>query len=220
LATKKKREALFGIAVIGICFAINIMIGVESNTTGNDWIDTVLGIFIRVNPNSYFPFVSWSVFPILGYIMAFGYMKVGRKKAVIFAAVFGSALYIFAKIVMHMNEMMDAVVTDAYEIDDKYYYSMHPVYAIGGFGIILIEYALCALVIKMCHDHVKTIFLNMSKGVMFIYIIQWILIGLSSPFLAEIRSLWLCLVIALLILAVSYSIGCYIMRKWGNCPKI
>ena len=41
---------------------------------------------IRVNEYSFFTFVSWIVFPVLGFGIAFYCQRNGKKKTVIFAA--------------------------------------------------------------------------------------------------------------------------------------
>ena len=54
---KEKPVAAISIsaALVIACFAVNGAVGFESFTTGNSWLDTGIGLFIRENEWSYFP---------------------------------------------------------------------------------------------------------------------------------------------------------------------
>ena len=58
LESKKHMRILASICLVGLCFFVNSVVGFESFTTVNEWLDTILGLFIRVNEYSYFPFVA------------------------------------------------------------------------------------------------------------------------------------------------------------------
>ena len=55
---------------MGLSFCANVLIGFETFTTGNEWLDTLLGLLIRVNEYSYFPFISWIVIALLSPVLA------------------------------------------------------------------------------------------------------------------------------------------------------
>ena len=84
------------IILVIICMLTNALIGFETFTTGNVWLDTVLGLFIRVNHLSFFPFISWCVFPIVGYGISFLFKKIDTKKAVTIAIPLGIGLILLS----------------------------------------------------------------------------------------------------------------------------
>ena len=70
----------FSVVLACGCMLVNALIGTETMATGNMWLDTHTGLMIRQNEYSYFPFVSWIVFPVAGYGTASLYEKVKDKR--------------------------------------------------------------------------------------------------------------------------------------------
>ena len=48
LESRKGLRVPVSAALVWLCFLVNILVGFESFTTGNEWLDTVLGLLIRV----------------------------------------------------------------------------------------------------------------------------------------------------------------------------
>lgn len=223
-ALMKKLESIRGmnaavsILTLAACFYLNAAIGAGPFQTGNEWLDTILGLFIRVNEYSYFPFVSWFVFPILGYWLARGYQKIGMRNALIFAFITGVEALFFAEWFIQSNRMMDAALFNVLEIEEGFYYALHPLYALAGYGIIALEFFLAHLILKPFHGKLHPVLMTMSRNVSEIYVMQWLTIGLLSPVLANLSSVWANILIALFVLFVSY-VGGNMLRK-ANLIKV
>ena len=205
--SRKWMPMAISLVTLGICFYLNIRLGVESFTTGNEWADTFLGLFIRVNEYSYFPFISWFVFPVLGYWLAFCFQKVHMKTALLFAFVTGAVVLFFTEWFISSQNMMDATLFHVVEVEDGIYYGLHPLYALSGYGIIALEFVLAHFALRLSNGRLSPILLTMSRNVSQIYVVQWLTIGLLSPVLARISSIWPNILIALVILFISYTGG-------------
>lgn len=223
-ALLKKLEARPGLAVslsvilLAVCFSINLLVGFESFTLGNEWMDTVLGLFIRVNEYSCFPFISWFVFPIVGYWLSVCFQKTDMKKAVIFAVATGVAAIAAGELLIRASGLMDAAIFDVVGIPEGYYYALHPYYALVGYGLIAIEFAAAHLILRLSRQRLPQFMLTMSKNVTQIYVVQWLLIGLLSPLLVSITSVWANILAALVILFIAYIGG--ILLKKTNLVKV
>lgn len=161
LESQKKLAVAVSVLLLAICFSVNILVGFESFTTGNEWMDTIVGLLIRVNEYSYFPFISWSIYPILG-------LGLGT--------------------------------------------SLHPFYAMIGYGVIALEFVLVHIILLVSRQRFSAFLLTMSKNVTQIYIVQWFVIGLISPVLVSLTSIWANILIGEIVLFVSY-IGGNLLKK-------
>lgn len=158
---------------MGLSFCANVLIGFETFTTGNEWLDTLLGLLIRVNEYAYFPFISWIVFPVLGFGMGFYFQRNGKKKLVSFAAWTGTVALIVSSVLVRVNGMPDAAIVDVVTVYEGVYYALHPLYAISGYGIIMIELVLASFILRVTCNHIPGFMLTMSKNVAQIYVAQW-----------------------------------------------
>lgn len=207
LESNNRLRILVSILIVGLSFCANTLIGFETFTTGNEWLDTILGLLIRVNEYSYFPFVSWIVFPVLGFGMAFFCQRNGKNKALIFAAWTGTVALLASSILVRGIGMPDALIVDVVTVREGVYYALHPLYAIAGYGIIMIELVLASFILRAMHNHIPGFMLTMSKNVAQIYIVQWLAIALLSPVLAFVSNIWINILIALFVLLISFYGG-------------
>ena len=192
-------------ALIIVCFAVNAAVGYESFTTGNSWIDTVIGLFIRENEWSYFPFISWIIFPVVGYGAALLFKKATSRKAVLlFAGIMGVILIAFAEIMMAVFGIQDAVIIGAHSASEASYYALHPLCAICGCGVIAIEFIIANLILMISRQRLPKFTSKMSRNVMEIYIAQWLFIGCLSPVLSRITNLWVNILFAVAVTFASY----------------
>ena len=212
LEERKSLRILVSALLVGLCFCTNIVIGFESFTTGNEWLDTLLGLFIRVNEYSYFPFVSWIVFPVMGLGIASLCRKIGKKKLVLFAALTGTVALIASSVAVRAMGMPDATIVDVVSVREGVYYALHPIYALAGYGIIMVEFVLAYLVLLATKDRLPGFMLTMSKNVAQIYIVQWLAIGLLSPLLVMIENIWVNVGMGCLVLIISY-LGGLLLKK-------
>ena len=214
LVNRKTPALLLSVLIVAASFAVNILAGFESFTTGSEWLDTLLGLLIRVNEYSYFPFISWCVYPVLGYWLAPCFRKAGWRKAMVFAVVSGIAALLLSEWLIRLNGMEDATIVNVVEIREEYYYSLHPFYAMTGYGIVALEFALAHLAVLACRGRLPRFLLSMSRNVMPIYIVQWLLIGLLSPVLAGMTNIWINILLGIAVLLVSCA-GGRLLEKAG-----
>ncbi len=129
--------------------------------------------------------------------------KYGKKKTLILAALTGSAALIVSFVLVRALGMPDATIVDVVDVRDEVYYSLHPLYAMSGYGIIMLEFISAYFILRITRNRMPDFLLTMSKNVTQIYIIQWVTIALLSPLLVAVTSIWINMAIALVVLVIS-----------------
>ena len=106
-----KSAMVFSILLLSFCMILNATLGCETFTTGNNWYDTLIGFFVRENEYSYFPFISWILFPISGYGAAFLYQKLdGKKNLLSCCFVTGIGLILLSELLMNIFSIRDVII--------------------------------------------------------------------------------------------------------------
>ena len=206
----KSQRLIVSVLLVVVCFCINIFVSAESVATGNEWIDTILGLFIRINDRSYFPFISWIFFPVVGYGAASFFKKYGMRKTLIAAAISGAAASAIGLILRSALGMPLSVFKGA---SGGEYYHLHPAYALSGYTIIVIEFIIVRSILKASGNRLPDFILTMSKNVAHIYIVQWIIISILAAVLVRITNIWIAAAFGIAILIVSYYIGMWLKNK-------
>ena len=62
-----------------VCLIVSEITYPNSIATENDWLDSIIGIFVRTNDYSYFPFFTWALWPLLGYLFGRLLIKTENK---------------------------------------------------------------------------------------------------------------------------------------------
>ena len=194
--------------VIAIAFAVNIIFGFETFTTGNNWADTLIGLFIRENEWSYFPFISWIVFPLTGFGAGYYYIKLNDHKKYVRLMLFtGIALLAIGVCLMQILGMDKKVLFLPYGTNYGLYYSMHPVYAVTALGMISAEFALVSLILKFTNNTIPSFMTEMSRNVMDIYVLQWMFVGCASILLVRLSSIYVNMMIAVVFIVTAFFVS-------------
>lgn len=206
LESRNTLRAVISVFIVGICICINILVPPESFTTGSIWLDTILGLFIRLNDKSYFPFICWIFFPVIGFGAGCFFRKNGMKKTTIAAAITGAAALIISLPLMSALGLGRSLSGAAY-------YGLHPVLALFGYSIIAAEFLIVRVILLAAKNRLPNLILTMSKNVSSIYIVQWAIISILSPALVLITNVWINVAAGIAILAVSYYLGKILKEK-------
>ncbi len=214
-----KPAAAFTVVLVTVCMGLNAALGYETFTTGNDWLDTLLGLVIRENEYSYFPFISWIIFPAAGYFAAFLYQKpAGDKGRRLYCLGTGIGLILVSELLMEAFSVRDVIIRHVYPAEEAYY-AMHPVCGIGALGMILTEFALASFIPGRVKERLSPFFVFVSRNVMFIYVAQWILIGSMSPVLANVTRIGIDLLFSLGILTTVCLLARGFKRVRAKLPE-
>jgi hypothetical protein len=195
--------------------AVNVIFGFETFSTNNPWTDTLIGFIIRENEYSYFPFISWIIFPVVGYACAFVYEKYwDRENIPVLTLAGGICTILISELLMNIFSVRDVIIRHVFPAQPGYY-AMHPLCALCAFGIIVIEFSLAMVGLKLLKGKFTPFFNFVSKHVMFIYIAQWIIIGLLTPTLYNVTSIYVNVLFSICIL-VAVLVITYIREKILN----
>ena len=204
LESNKPAKLIISLLLLVICLTVNSLIPAESFSTGFDWLDTLIGLFIRENEYSYFPLVSWIAFPIAGY----GAGKLFQtwkdlKKCYILLGVIGTVALVGGSVIMKVMGIPNAVI-DPFNVTDLEYYALSTINVITGVGLIAVELVLASLLLKLTKGKLPNFVTDLSRNVMHIYIAQWLIIGLLSGLIAKTVHLIPIALLALGVLAISF----------------
>ena len=207
LESKNTAAVIISVSLVAVCACINAVWGFNQYTTGNEWLDTILGLFIRLNEYSFYPLISWCVFPVAGYGLGRFIKRYGMKKAVILSAVTAALALVLSYSLLYYFKMPDTVIKEVVEISDDIYYRLHPLNALTGCGMIATEFLIVHFILLASRGKAPKFMQIMSRNVTPIYITQWIIIGLISPLLARVSNIWINTLIALPVLVLSCLTG-------------
>ena len=179
-----------------------------SSLTGNVWLDTVIGMFVKVNEWSYFPLFTWLLFPVWGYIIGRVYREHGPSvKDAFILLIVGLAAIVSSHYIMKARGVENVVEFGITGANERYY--MLPSFnQLEGFGIVNLAYAVYSLLCIKFKNLVPHVFTLLSTNILEIYIIQWILIGSLTYVLDRVTSIYVNMAIALAILVVSAWLSC------------
>lgn len=211
-----KYTITFSVILAAVCIAVRLIFGFENFSTENIWLDMFIGLFVRENEWSYFPFTVWIIFPMLGYGAANLYKnRWSQKEVIIFSAVTGIISVVVAKFAMKNFGVIDGVLFSTMDMDIGNYYSMHPLNTLCSYGIIALEFLAATLFVQFMNGSVPKIIENVSRNVMQIYVIQWILIGCLSKYIYNISNVTTYTASAIGILILS-CIFAEVVKKFTN----
>ena len=189
-----------------ICLVVSEVTYPNSIETGSVWLDSLIGIFIRTNEYSYFPFFTWALWPLLGYLFGRLLINTGDKmKMYSIIAATGAAALIVASYVINMdpNDMIINSLTEANMEDVGLYYAMDSWNLLWSYGCLAIEMFLLYLVVRLSNNKIPALFTYMSRHIMPIYVLQWVFIGLATPIFDRVTNVFVCAVLGAVVFVLT-----------------
>ena len=139
------------------------------------WSGPAPGLFIRANEYSYFPFLSWIGYPVMGYIFGRHLIRCTDKKR-FYKYLFAFSILIAGTVTMGSHKYGFDIWSMHFGPDDYYYQDFIQYILVGGicFTWISILYALTQIkVFKFASNTLS----RWSKNVTAMYCAQWLIIG-------------------------------------------
>jgi uncharacterized membrane protein len=144
----------------------------------NYWSGPTLGLLVRANEYSFFPFMSWIGYPVMGYIFG-GYLKRCTDKKRFYQHLFAFSILTVATITMGSLKYGFNIWSMHFGPDDYYYQDFIQYILVGGicFSWISVLYALSKLkVLGFVGKHLS----RWSRNTTAMYCTQWMIIGWIS----------------------------------------
>ncbi len=212
LKDNEKVKMIISIGMVTVFFIVNTLVPARSFTTGNDWADTLMGLFIRENDYSYFPMVTWGIYTLAGYWLAKGYRKMNnRRNYAIMLFIVGLPILVLSEIMVTVNNLPHEVLNPG-GYDEEFYYAMHSWSMLGGFGLLCLELLLYMGIMQLSKQRIHKFFLFLSKNVMFLYVAQWVVLGFLYPSLGKIENIWINNLVAIAIL-ITICLACLLKDR-------
>lgn len=175
----KKKFNNISLIIIGFLLIGLNMIIINVNTD-NIYLSAVIGLFWGSSELSYFPFLSWIIYPILGYVFGTMLIKCNNKKRLYSFLLLASMILLISIIVITYKLRIDIGFYDPY----KYYHHSF-------FGNLIFVFfttfwiSILYFISKVFFGLLKTTISRWSKNVTSIYFIHWVIIGLLSLFIEQ-----------------------------------
>ncbi len=195
---------LIGMLSLVVFGMVNAILSTTLSATGNDWLDNIYGIFVRLNDFSYFPFLIWINFPVIGFALATLYKNASNKKHLKFV-LFSAAivLIITCSVYMKHTGMINSVEFAAVASEDAYYAMSIP-NILYSFGIVILDIAICSLFLLVRQlDAIHKILFFLSRNIAKIYVVHWLLIGLTTHIIETFTSIYENMLFSLFILLLA-----------------
>lgn len=205
ISDRKTVKIIVSAILLAAVLLVNSFIRPEHFSTGYGWADTIIGLFVRENKYSYFPFVSWIAFPITGFIFGTLYRKWDdKKKFNIFLAVSGTVVIAVGSIIMKLKGISNAVL-DPYDVSELEYYALDSINVACGCGFIAVEFVIASAILRLTGNKLPNLLLEMSKNVLHIYIAQWLMIGLLVGVINKLPNVWTSMLLSAAVLSVAFG---------------
>ncbi len=133
--------------------------------------------------------------------------RFGFQGYLFFGALTGFAAPLSSIFLIRELGMLDATIVDVVTVREGAFYALHPLYALGGYGLIMFEFILSYLVLLATKHDIPGFAPNMSKGVAQIYLVQWVTIASLPPFLFAIANILINIGVAFFVLLISCAGG-------------
>lgn len=133
----------------------------------------IIGLFVGFGELSFFPFLTWMVYPLSGYLYGCGLVRTEYKQrfytiwGVVGAVLFFSLTYFVDEVLGHANRLYS----------DTLYYHHQGTENIITIGFVLFFIGLCHWVAKIIHHSLQRTLIRWSANVTDIYFTHWIILG-------------------------------------------
>ena len=147
----------------------------------NDFANSILGLIWGTDDYSWFPFLSWIAYPILGYLFANLLIRCKNKKVFYKNCLVSSlALLIPLLIYAYINDVHFGAFGEMYQ-ETYYHHDFMGNIILGTFSIFWIS--LLSFIVDYLPEYLNVVFIRFSKNSSKMYCIHWILLGYSMLFL-------------------------------------
>ncbi len=198
--------------IIAVILVTVALVAPESYNSGNPWIDTLIGIFIRENHYSWFALVPWGIFPVMGYLAGILYRRINNRNTyILYAAIFGASLVTVSQAVIAATGAPNASMNPGW-VEEVDYYTLSLWNVLCAAGIVALEYVICAGIMTLTQDRLHPVLSNMSKNVMEMFLVHWIFISPLYPQLLKVTNVWINALIGLGILILTYVLVSFMSR--------
>ena len=175
-------------------------------STGNGWIDTLIGLFFRVNDYSYYPLITWVPYPLFGYLTAISYDRFSKKdrRGTFVGGVFLSGIVIFAIsqfFIIKGGLPQNAINPGGYGEDS--FYAMDSFNVICGLSLVLMGFVIAFFIVKLLGGRLPSFIKRLSRRIMVLYVFQWAVIGYITPWLATIDNVLINVLVGIAVTLLS-----------------
>lgn len=212
IASKLKFSSIHYILSAIIFAGLNLLLA--GTCTGNSIVDSLLGVLWSTNENSWFPFLTWIIYPISGYLFGKLLVCCNDKQRLYKLSICISSAVLILFIEYSYLKGVDFGASDGFFQEGYYHHDI-----IG--NITILAFVICwtsivYFVTPHIPNNIKIIFVRWSKNVTEIYCIHWLIITWSLVVLPTPLSLPIILIFYVILFAVSDFISIqYLKLKEG-----
>ena len=142
-------------------------------------LEHILGLFVGYNGLTFFPFLTWMIYPLLGYLFGYGLVRVSNQarfytiNGFIGMVIFFGTTYVLDYILEWENLLYSA----------SGYYHHQGLENMIASGFVLFFIGVCYWMTKVLPQWIKKPIMRWSTNVTDIYFIHWVIIGWLTVFI-------------------------------------
>ncbi|MDR2571481.1 MAG: acyltransferase [Oscillospiraceae bacterium] len=144
----------------------------------SNWYGILPGLFVRVNDYSFFPFMAWIGYPVMGYIFG-SYLKRCNNKRQLYKYLFTCSVLVVVAITLGSQKYGFDIWNMNLGADDYYYQDFVSYILVGGICFTWISILYVLSEVKALYFAGKQ-FTRYSNNTTVIYFTQWVIIGWIS----------------------------------------
>lgn len=196
-----------GFAILNI-FMLNI-------TVDNFWLSSITGLIWGTSHSSYFPFLTWSFYPIAGYIFGSFLIRCNNKKKFYVICLLLSFIIFFGGSFL-FNWYME--IPNGMLTDEGYY---HHILTdnVTFCGLVILEISLISFITPFIPKFLEKIIARWSKNVTSIFFIHWIILSWSTLFIANNSLDMFSFIFYLLVVILLSDYLAYLYSKFKSKDK-
>ncbi len=210
LRCEERKRPYVVLVTLAACVIVSAVVGTDFITTGSVWADTFLGMFIKTNEWSFFPFFNWLPFTLFGYLVGHCYKKgFSEMRGAIILFLVGLVAAYLADVIMDVYGISNAIsFGSSFTAGD--YYGLNGMNHLCGLGTVSVWFAIYYFVCRLTKGKIPAFLRFLSENIIDIYVWQWMVISVAESLLKSIDNIYVNLLIGVGILAVSAF-----MVKWN-----
>ena len=212
LEGKRWIRGIISIVIVLAALVADIFVKPETYK-GNQWIATLMGIFVRENDFNWYPLIPWAAFPVAGYWAGILYKKWNNRVRFGLASLAAGAVLFTVSFFVLRAEGTPMAALNPGGVTPYDYYAPTIWNVVCAFGLLSLEYALTFGIMTLTKGNLHPFFGDLSRNVMWMFLVQWIFIMPFYPALHRNTNVWVNTVLGTVLFVVIY-ITVKLLRRW------
>lgn len=208
LMVRSKKEVPIASAVLALGLIGGFILPFMKFETGNTAVDLILGLFVRTGEYAFFPFTSWIVFPMAGYLFGRVLVKTEDKAKLYKKIALISAVALAVIAVVGLSLGFENSFINALDCEDADYYTPNLFSQLWGIAFVLLWEAVAYALVRKANPDSRParVMIWGSRQVKPIYVLQWVVIFFMTPVLCLTDNIFLTYILCAVVTGITVAL--------------